>query len=63
MSNASTATTNGAEPVNLPYARLESTHFGIIDVWQEKILVGRKTNRREVDVDMGKSSQLDDVMS
>ena len=58
MSSTSTATTNGTEPVSPPYARLESTHFGIYDVWQEKTVVGRKTNRREVDVDMGKTPSI-----
>jgi len=54
MSNT-TATTNmnGTGPVNLPYARLESTHFGTHDIWQEKTVVGKKTNHHEVDVNMG----------
>jgi hypothetical protein len=45
---------NGNEQVTLPYARLESTYFGTYDIWQEKTIVGKKTNRHEVDVNMGK---------
>lgn len=40
---------------NLPYARLDSNLFGTYEIWQERILVGRKNNRREVDVNMGRS--------
>ncbi len=39
--------------VDLPYARLDSIYFGTYDIWQERTLVGRKNNRREVDVNMG----------
>lgn len=66
MSNTTTTTTssttptattttniNGTDQVSLPYARLESTHFGTYDIWQEKTIVGKKTNRHEVDVNMG----------
>jgi Leucine-rich repeat (LRR) protein len=56
MSTTTTTTTtnlNGNEQVNLPYARLESNHFGTYDIWQEKTIVGKKTNRHEVDVNMG----------
>ena len=45
--------TNGHDSLPLPYARLESPHFGVYEIWQEKTVVGRKNNRREVDVDMG----------
>jgi hypothetical protein len=53
MSNTTT-NMNGNDQVNLPYARLESTHFGTYDIWQEKTIVGKKSNRHEVDVNMGK---------
>ncbi|CAF1010458.1 unnamed protein product [Rotaria sordida] len=65
MSTTTTTTTtpttaatniNGNDHVHLPYARLESTHFGIYDIWQEKTIVGKKTNRHEVDVNMGSTS-------
>jgi len=48
-----TNTTNGNDRVNLPYARLDSTYFGTYDIWQERTLIGKKNNRREVDVNMG----------
>lgn len=62
MSNTTTTTiitttpilTNGNDQINLPYARLESSYFGTYDIWQEKTLVGRKNNRREVDVNIGR---------
>ncbi|CAF3507135.1 unnamed protein product [Adineta steineri] len=47
---------NGTDQVNLPYARLESTHFGTYEIWQEKTIVGKKTNHHEVDVNMGSTS-------
>jgi hypothetical protein len=59
MSNTTTTTTtatinmNGNDQVNSPYARLESTHFGTYDIWQEKTIVGKKSHRQEVDVNMG----------
>ncbi|CAF1025320.1 unnamed protein product [Rotaria sp. Silwood1] len=58
MSNTTTVTTNmnGNDHVHSPYARLESTHFGSYDIWQEKTIVGKKTNRHEVDVNMGSTS-------
>ena len=49
-----TSTTN--DQVNLPYARLDSIFFGTYDIWHERTLIGRKNNRREVDVNMGKKS-------
>jgi hypothetical protein len=51
-----TNTDNNNDHVNLPYARLDSTYFGTYDIWQEKTIVGRKNNRREVDVNMGMDS-------
>jgi hypothetical protein len=62
MSNTTTTTIltttpiliNGNDHINLPYARLDSTYFGTYDIWQEKTIVGKKTNRHEVDVNMGK---------
>ena len=55
MSNIPSAvpSTNGHDSLPLPCARLESSHFGVYEIWQEKTVVGRKNNRREVDVDMG----------
>jgi hypothetical protein len=59
MSNTATTTTttitntNGNDQVNLPFGRLESTHFGTYDIWQEKTIVGKKSHRHEVDVNMG----------
>jgi hypothetical protein len=61
MSNTTTTTIltttpiliNGNDHINLPYARLDSTYFGTYDIWQERTLVGRKNNRREIDVNMG----------
>jgi hypothetical protein len=50
-----TSTNNGNDHVNLPYARLDSSFFGTYDIWQERTLVGRKNNRRDVDVHMGMS--------
>lgn len=50
-SNGTDATT-----VNTPFGRLESTHFGIYEIWNEKTLVGRKSQHRHVDVDMGTTS-------
>lgn len=51
---ATTSTTiNGNDQVNLPYGRLESPHFGTYDIWQEKTIVGKKTQRQDVDVNMG----------
>ena len=47
-----TSTTN--DQINLPYARLDSAFFGTYDIWQERTLVGRKNNHREVDVNMGR---------
>lgn len=44
---------NGHDQVHLPYARLESTHFGVYDIWQERTTVGKKTNGHEVDVNIG----------
>jgi hypothetical protein len=41
MSNPTT-NMNGNDQVNLPYARLESTHFGTYDIWQDKTIVGKK---------------------
>jgi len=60
MSTTTTTTTtniNGNEQVNLPYARLESTQFGTYDIWQEKTIVGKKTPRHEVDVNMGMNNK------
>ena len=37
----------------LPYARLESSSFGIYEVWQEKTLVGRRNSHGDVDVHIG----------
>ena len=63
MSNTTTTTlltttpvvahTNGNEQPTLPYARLDSSAFGTYDICQEKTLIGRKNNRRDVDVNMG----------
>lgn len=55
-----TTTTSSANNIphhqgNLPYARLDSNLFGTYEIWQERTLVGRKNNRREVDVNMGRS--------
>ena len=49
----STTNINGNDQANLPYGRLESNHFGTYDIWQEKTVVGKKTQRQEVDVNMG----------
>jgi hypothetical protein len=49
-----TGTTN--DQVNIPYARLDSIVFGTYDIWHERTLVGRKNNRREVDVNMGSTA-------
>lgn len=64
MSNTTTTTTiitttplvnpTNHEQGNLPYARLDSSLFGTYEIWQERTLVGRRNNRREVDVNMGK---------
>ena len=56
MSNTTTPTAsiNGNESVSLPFGRLESAQFGTYDIWQEKTLVGKKTNHHDVDVNMGK---------
>ena len=48
-----TANINGNDQVHLPYARLESAHFGTYDIRQEKTIIGKKNNRHEVDVNMG----------
>ncbi|CAF1254240.1 unnamed protein product [Adineta steineri] len=67
MSNTTTTTilttttsivtnTNDNDHINLPYARLDSIYFGTYDIWQERTIVGRKNNRREVDVNMGSTS-------
>ena len=63
MSNTTTTTlltttpvvahTNGIDQPTLPYARLDSSAFGTYDICQEKTLIGRKNNRRDVDVNMG----------
>ncbi|CAF1237374.1 unnamed protein product [Rotaria magnacalcarata] len=63
MSNTTTTTiltttpimtnTNENDHSNLPYARLDSTYFGTYDIWHERTVIGRKNNRREVDVSMG----------
>lgn len=61
MSNTTTTTiitttpiiNNNNEQINLPYARLESSYFGTYDIWQEKVLIGRKNHRRDVDVNIG----------
>jgi hypothetical protein len=47
-----TSTTN--DQINLPYARLDSIFFGTYDIWHERTLIGRKNNRREIDVNMGR---------
>ncbi|CAF4316342.1 unnamed protein product, partial [Rotaria magnacalcarata] len=62
MSNTTTTTiltttpimtnTNENDHSNLPYARLDSTYFGTYDIWHERTVIGRKNNRREVDVSM-----------
>ena len=52
MSTTST-TINGNDQVNLPYGRLESPQFGTYDIWQEKTIVGKKSHRQDVDVNMG----------
>lgn len=51
-----TTTINGNDQVNVPYARLESAHFGTYDIWQEKVTVGKKSNHHEVDINMGSTS-------
>ncbi|CAF3082531.1 unnamed protein product [Rotaria sp. Silwood2] len=66
MSNTTTTTimtttpiitnTNENDHLNLPYARLDSTYFGTYDIWQERTVIGRKSNRRKVDVNMGSTS-------
>ncbi|UJR27282.1 hypothetical protein I4U23_008577 [Adineta vaga] len=57
MSNTTIATNiNGNDSVNLPYARLESSHFGTYDIWREKTVIGKKTNHHEVDINMGSTS-------
>ena len=43
----------GTDQPTLPFARLDSSYFGTYDVWHEKTIVGKKNNRREVDVNMG----------
>lgn len=45
---------NDNDHVNLPYARLDSIAFGTYDIWQERTVIGRKSNHREVDINMGK---------
>lgn len=54
-STVSTSTTNinGNDQSNQPYGRLESSHFGTYDIWQEKTIIGKKTQRQDVDVNMG----------
>lgn len=64
MSNTTTTTTiitttplmnhSNHDQGNLPYARLDSSLFGTYEIWQERTLVGRRNNRREVDVNMGR---------
>ena len=44
---------NGNDQVNVPYARLESPHFGTYDIWQDRVTVGKKTNHHDVDINMG----------
>ncbi|CAF1098862.1 unnamed protein product [Adineta ricciae] len=58
MSNTTTPSTsiNGNESVSLPFGRLESAQFGTYDIWQEKTVVGKKTNHHNVDVNMGSGS-------
>lgn len=46
-------TTNDYEVNHQPYARLDSSVFGTYDIWKEKVLVGRKNHRRDIDVHMG----------
>ena len=63
MSNTTTTTIMTTTPIitnmdvnnqsNLPYARLDSTCFGTYDIWQERTVIGRKTNRNQVDIDIG----------
>ncbi|CAF1397842.1 unnamed protein product [Rotaria magnacalcarata] len=67
MSSTTTTTTttniniNGNDHIHLPYARLESNNFGVYDVWQEKTIIGKKTNHNEVDVNMGSTSVVSRV--
>lgn len=42
------------ENLTVPYARLDSSLFGIYDICQEKTVVGRKNMRRPIDVNIGK---------
>ena len=63
MANTTSTTVTTTTPVpaapasndhlGLPFARLDSPYFGTYDIWHEKTIVGRKNNRREVDVNMG----------
>lgn len=48
-----TSSINGNDQVHLPYARLESPHFGVYDVWQEKTIIGKKSKGHDVDVNIG----------
>ena len=70
MSNAAVTTVtttttttnmNGNDQVNLPFGRLESTLFGTYDIWQEKTIIGKKSPRHEVDVNIGTRNKLIDI--
>lgn len=43
---------------HLPFGRLESSSFGIYDIWQEKTIVGRRNSHRDVDVHIGKEKTI-----
>ncbi|CAF1449004.1 unnamed protein product [Rotaria sp. Silwood1] len=45
-------TSNENDHLNIPYGRLESTYFGTYDIWQEKTIIGRKSHRCKVDVNI-----------
>jgi hypothetical protein len=56
-----TTNMNGNDQVNLPFGRLESTHFGTYDIWQEKTIIGKKSQRHEVDVNMGMTNKFIEI--
>jgi hypothetical protein len=53
---ATTTNIETIDHIHVPYARLDSSAFGTYEIWQERTVVGRKTSRRDVDVNLGKST-------
>ncbi|CAF1085796.1 unnamed protein product [Rotaria sordida] len=68
ISNTTTTTLMTTTPIitninennhlNIPYARLDSIYFGTYDIWQERTIIGRKSNRHEVDINMGSTAVI-----